>query len=184
MLIYLEQPFSALLISRVFKRGENGDVTTRFEVTTADGEARIKRPQQTPDKFYSVLGFDPLEFLRMSPADKLSTKIAEIDAEKAKRVAEAKMPIEGLGFTDSGVTFKGIPFEQISSAEQLRVSVAIGIALNPDLRVLLIRDGSLLDSDNLALIAEMAAEHDVQVWIERVEEDGAGFIIEDGEVKA
>lgn len=109
-------------------------------------------------------------------------------AQKCKRdaLAAAKYPIEGLALNELGaVTLKGIPFEQCSSAEQLRVSVAIGLALNPTLRVLLIRDGSLLDKDNLKLVAEMAAKADAQVWIECVGDNGmVSVIIEDGSVSA
>ena len=59
----------------------------------------------------------------------------------------------------------------------------MAMALNPELRVIRILDGSLLDRDNLALIAEAAAEHDYQVWIERVSDDSpTAVVIEDGEV--
>ena len=55
---------------------------------------------------------------------------------------------------------------------------------NPKLRVILIRDGSLLDSENLKVIQEMAADLDFQVLIERVDDTGkVGIYIEDGEVK-
>ena len=98
-------------------------------------------------------------------------------------MAEADFPIPGLAFDADGVTFNGIPFAQCSSAERLRVSVAMGIALNPKLKVLLIRDGSLLDDNNLAMIAEAAKEADAQVWIERVSKgEECSVIIEDGEV--
>ena len=94
------------------------------------------------------------------------------------------MPIDGLSFDSDGVYFKGVPFSQASSAEKLRVSVAMGIAMNPELKVLLIRDGSLLDQKNLKLIAGMANDSGHQVWVERV---GSGeecqVIIEDGYVQ-
>jgi hypothetical protein len=57
----------------------------------------------------------------------------------------------------------------------------MALAMNPDLRVILIRDGSLLDAENLAVIEEMAAERDAQIWIERVSDDrSVGIVIEDG----
>jgi predicted ABC-type transport system involved in lysophospholipase L1 biosynthesis ATPase subunit len=78
-----------------------------------------------------------------------------------------------------------VPFKQASGAEQLRVSLAMAIALNPKLRVIRIADGSLLDSDNLALVESIARENDFQVWIEMVGDgDGRGIIIEDGSVRA
>lgn len=118
-------------------------------------------------------------------ADALTRKIAAIDTDKEAQLAAAKWPIDGLGFDDNGVTFNGLPFEQSSGAEQLRASVAIGLALNPTLRVLLIRDGSLLDEENMGVIAMMAKEADAQLWLERVGEDSeCSVVIEDGHVKA
>ena len=118
-------------------------------------------------------------------AETLTSKMEEMESEKRKATMEAKYPIEGLLFDPAGgVTFNGIPFEQCSAAEQLKVSVSIGIALNPTLKVLLIRDGSLLDSDSMKTLADMAAKADAQVWIERVGEgDQTAVVIEDGRVK-
>jgi DNA repair exonuclease SbcCD ATPase subunit len=106
-----------------------------------------------------------------------------LDKEKESALSAATLPIDGLSFDDSGVTYNGIPFSQCSSAEQLRVSMAMAMALNPEIRVIRIMDGSLLDSENMGLIAEMAAEKDYQVWAEVVDESGkVGITIEDGEV--
>lgn len=116
-------------------------------------------------------------------ADNLTDRLGEIDQRKADALAAAKMPVDGLGFDDTGVTFNGVPFSQCSAAERLRVSLAMAMALNPRLRVIRITDGSLLDSSNMALIGEMAGEHGFQVWVERVDESGTvGVVIEDGEV--
>lgn len=117
--------------------------------------------------------------------DELTGQIKNIEDSKLKQLEAAKMPVQGLSFDDTGVSYNGIPFSQISQAEQLRVSLAIGLALNPKLRVILIRDGSLLDKDNLAIIKEMAEKNDAQIWLERVSDDGegTGIIIEDGQVK-
>lgn len=111
----------------------------------------------------------------------------EIEANReAKRVmiSKAVFPVGGLGFDDRGMTFNDLPFDQASQAERLRVSVAMALATNPKLRVVLIRDGSLLDEDNLRMIAEMAEAADAQVWIERVG-DGpdVSVLIVDGEIE-
>jgi Tfp pilus assembly protein PilX len=114
----------------------------------------------------------------------LTEEMEVIVEKKEKLINSAKLPIEGLNIDVDGVTFKGIPFSQLSSAEQLKVSLAIAMAMNPKLRVMRIMDGSLLDSDNMKVIKEMAKTEDYQVWIERVEDDGkVGILIEDGEVK-
>ena len=117
--------------------------------------------------------------------DALTARIAELDKTREAGLAAAEFPVPGLGFDEDGVTLDGVPFAQASAAEQLRVSVAMAMALNPKVRIIRITDGSLLDSENLALIEEMAGANGFQVWIERVDESGAlGVVIEDGEVKA
>lgn len=113
------------------------------------------------------------------------------DRERQRREAlqKAKMPVEGLGFAvnEKGkpvVTYRDLPFSQAGKAVQIKASTAIAMAANPELRILRITDGSLLDDESLAMIAEMADAEDVQLWIEVVGEGGAGIIIENGEVKA
>lgn len=104
---------------------------------------------------------------------------------KADAIAAAKMPVDGLSFDGGVVTYNGIPFDQASAAEQLKVSFAIAKAANPKLRVILIKDGSLLDDNSLAQIAEMAKDGEYQVWVERVSTSGKlGVYIEDGAVRA
>jgi len=115
----------------------------------------------------------------------ISKEIQEIESKKKELVSSAKMPIDDLGINDLGeITFAGVPFTQCSSAEQLKISVAIGISLNPKLRIMLIRDGSLLDDDNLEIVKAIAKEYDAQIWIEVVREDETcNVIIEDGSIK-
>jgi DNA repair exonuclease SbcCD ATPase subunit len=128
-----------------------------------------------------------LEVAKMAEGE--SQKLTEqMDARarvKAEAIATAPMPVPGLSFGDGIVTFEGVPFEQAASSEQLKVSVAISMVANPKLRVIRIKEGSLLDQDNIALIATMARDHDYQVWIERVDTSGKiGIVIEDGQVVA
>jgi DNA repair exonuclease SbcCD ATPase subunit len=109
--------------------------------------------------------------------------LAELEEQKQARIAAAKFPVEGLGFDESGPTLNGIPLAQCAHSERLRVSVAIGLALNPKLKVLLIREGAWLDEDAMRLLATMAEDAGAQVWIERVGTgDPGAVIIEDGEV--
>src|SRR5690606_3354653 len=116
--------------------------------------------------------------------DALTEQIKALDEQKRQIVADAKFPVPGLSFGEDGVTLNGIPFSQASRAEQLRVSVAVGIAMNPELRVLFVRDGSLLDEDGLRIIHEMAEQHDCQIWLEDARTtDPTAIIIEDGHVR-
>lgn len=110
--------------------------------------------------------------------------------ERNAALAAAEMPVPGLAFAiaeDGSATlmYEGLPFdrEQISTAVQLRVSTAVGMAANPRLRVLRIMDGSLLDEDSMRDLAAMAAAEDFQIWVEVVGDGGVGIIMENGLVK-
>lgn len=100
-------------------------------------------------------------------------------------LAAVVMPLDGLGFDESGVTFNGVALAQASGAEKRAVGFALAVALNPELRVVRIDEGEAFDSEGLAHIAELAEKYDTQVWMARVDESGTvGIEIEDGEVKA
>lgn len=122
------------------------------------------------------------ERLEKQSADLTETMAARTKAKEAA-IAAAKMPVDGLAFGEGVILYNGIPFDQASSAEQLRVSTAIAMAGNPKLRVLRIKEGSLLDEDGLDLIRAMAEGGDYQVWIEQVDTSGrVGIVMEDGSV--
>lgn len=115
----------------------------------------------------------------------LTDAMAARDEQKQKAISAAIMPIDGLTFGDGEVLYNDLPLDQASQAERIRVSMAVAMALNPKLRVLTIKDGSLIDQEGLAVIQEMIQQGDYQLWLERVGTDGAlGILIEDGAVKA
>ena len=149
-------------------------------------QARIDGAEETNKLVRKAKERGALEFQLQATrgkAGQLTAKLDEIAKTKADGLAAAQFPVEGLGFTEDGVTYQGVPFKQASSAEQIRVSMAMAIALNPALRVIRIQDGSLLDSDSLALVRQVAEEHDFQVWLEIVSEDQEGaYTIIDGEI--
>lgn len=113
---------------------------------------------------------------------------ARIDArekQKADAVAAAKLPIVGLGFADDGVLYNGLPFEQASTGERLKVSFAIAAAMSPELKIAGVRDASLLDQDTRAQVEQLAEEYDVQCWLEVMKaSSAAAIVLEDGRVKA
>ena len=107
-----------------------------------------------------------------------------IDKRKKDGLATAVMPIEGLDFDEEGVLYQGVPFSRASGAKQLIVSAAMIMATNPEIRVIVIRDGNVLDTDNLALLRDMAEATDFLVFIEIVAEDAGDheYYFTDGEL--
>jgi hypothetical protein len=145
------------------------------QIAGAEGINRLVRAKKERAKARETFEAKDREFASMT------AQIAAIDDQKTAMLAAAKWPVPGLGFGDDGVLLNRLPLEQASAAETLQVSLAIGAALNPALRVMLVEDASLLDADSLEVVRKMSEEKDLQVWLERVGDADAGaFIIEDG----
>lgn len=115
--------------------------------------------------------------------DDLTKRLEGIAKRKADGFAGVEMPVPGLTIEDGEVYLDGTPFSQTSPGGRLRTSVLIAIALNPDLRAIIIRDGALLDKTNRQIIADVAAERDYMVLMELVGvSDEAGIVFEDGKI--
>lgn len=174
---------------------EAGDIVEKFlnaptlpePIDTSVITNKIKVARETNKKF-EYLGRREGHLLTrqnlLEESHAITEQIETIDADKRSKIAEAKLPVEGLGFGDNEILIDDVPFNQASDAEQLQVSIAMAMALNPDIRVIRVRDGSLLDEDSMAMLAKMADDKDYQVWIETVNSGKAGAIVlEDGMIK-
>lgn len=109
-------------------------------------------------------------------------KIKAIEKERNKKIAEIKMPIENLEFFDAGLMYNGLPLteDNVSTSRIIEIGIRISIAMNPKLRIMQIKDGSLLDSTMMKLIKDICKESDYQLFIEKVSEDKElGFIIDE-----
>lgn len=105
-------------------------------------------------------------------ADKLTATLEEIDQTKRDGLASAVFPVPGLAFDDEGLLYKGVPFSRASDAEKILISVAMMIALKPELRSLIVRNGNNLDESHLNELRAMAERHDFQIFVELVAEHG------------
>lgn len=120
-------------------------------------------------------------------AQKYSALLDAIDMSKRAVIAKVPQIVPGLTFDEEGMIFNGVPLAQASGSERLLVSCQVGIALNPEVRVMTVQDGPLLDAASMKLLNDIADEHDFQVWIERqmgTDAEGVGFTISEGHVIA
>ncbi len=115
----------------------------------------------------------------------LDNKLVEIDALRNSKVQAADFGIDGLTVDDDGVAVDGVAFSRLATSKQIRVSAAIAMKMNPELKVILVREGSLLDDDSLKELIDQVSDQDYQIWIEKVCSDGqgTGIVIEDGHIK-
>lgn len=121
-------------------------------------------------------------------ASKALTDAIEARKENVRaKIASAKMPVQGLSLEDGGrILLNGHPFADASTAERLRTSIAVAMAMNPTIRIIRItKGGNDLDKKSMKIVADMAAEHGYQVWIEVLEakHGPAQIIMEDGHAK-
>ena len=112
----------------------------------------------------------------------LSAQLDAIDRRKADGLAAAIFPVVGLGIDATGITFEGIPFRQVNPAQQIIVAFDLFTVDKPDLRIIFIKNGDLLDNTSLAGIEKLAIERGYYVIVER-DRDNWGelaWIMKDG----
>lgn len=109
-------------------------------------------------------------------------ELEAIEKRKREGLAAATFPVDGLSVDENGVTFDGVPFTQVNSAMRRRVAFAIATAGDPKLRLVIVKDGDLLDADSLAAIRQLADERGYTVLVERDRDESRqiGFTIVDG----
>lgn len=114
-------------------------------------------------------------------AKALTQKITDIDQKKSDGLSAANFPVPGMSFDDEGVLLHGRPFRKASTREQTIASARLIIASDPELKVMIIRNGSDLDNDGIQELQNLGDESGFQIWVEFVDESGEfGWTIEDG----
>jgi len=122
---------------------------------------------------------------RKKEADKLTQRLDRLEQDKTTRIANCAFPVPGLALTDDYVTYAGKPLDIASDGRKIRIFTKIAMAMSPNVKVLLIKDGSLLDSQGFKEICQIAEESGYQIWMEKVSDSGeVGIFIENGEIKA
>lgn len=169
-------------------QSEMSQIVIDEPIDTAELKAKIAIARNVNDQVAVKVHRDGLykqAKLNRQGVEDLEVKMQDGLATRRKAIAAAKMPIEGLSFGDGQVVYNNLPLDQASSAEKLRVSVAVAMAANPKLKVIRIQDGALLDDASMKILADMAAASDYQVWIETVHSNNQqAIVMEEGEVKA
>ena len=163
-------------------------ITVPEPIDTAELTERIKNASATNRELEAKTRRDAIAQQLKAKIEEeaaITARMSDRDDQKRRAIASAEMPIEGLSFEAGKVYYNGFPIDQASGAEQLRVSMSIAMAMNPTLKMLLIRDGSLLDEDSMKVLEEVVAENDYQVLMEMVDSSGdVGIVMEDGAVKS
>ncbi len=118
-------------------------------------------------------------------SDELTMAIEELRQQKLKIFSEANLPVKGLTFGEEGVLLDGIPYEQLSESRKLLTSMKIGMALNPQLKVMFTKHGNDFDDDRIRELFAMGDTEGYQLIVEKINPvEGLPYIvIENGLIK-
>lgn len=125
---------------------------------------------------------------KKSQLDAFAAKAAEMDAnieklgnERADLIANAKLPIDGLSFTDDGLTLNGIPFVpgKVSDSQTMEIAAKLIIASNPTVKVFRIARGESLGAKRLQTIVDIARRNGFQGFIEQVQRGQNEMVVEE-----
>jgi DNA repair exonuclease SbcCD ATPase subunit len=115
-------------------------------------------------------------------AEALDKELGILREQRAKLITDTKMPVDGLAIEDDTVTLDGVPLVDLNTAKRIEVATRIAIAQNPQLGVIFVREGALINDSNLAVIAKVAQDAGMQLWIEKFQPEAgsAGLHIVEG----
>jgi hypothetical protein len=108
---------------------------------------------------------------KKNEAIKLKEQIDQCIKDKKQIFIDHPLPVKGLTFTEDEVLYKGLPFneQQHPTSTIIGVGVKIAMAMNPNLKIIIIRDGSLLDKNLYNGILTMIEKQGYQLFIEMVD---------------
>lgn len=105
-----------------------------------------------------------------------SAQVAMIQQEKTDGLKQAVFPHPSLSVSDEGVLFDGVPFAQVNTGQREEAAFAIATAGLPKLRLVVVKNGDLMDEESLAKIDAIAEERGYTVLIERGRPDTGGLV--------
>lgn len=165
------------------------------DVDTVPIKERMQKVSETNQKIFANK-----EFLRLqneyeearTASEQATARLEELLNEKRELLDPSKLPLPSLSFDNEGnLLVNGVPFDQASQAEQYEVATALAFAKDPELKVVLLRNGGLIGDEILSRMERVAVEAGGQLWVERplrnkghyeaAARDGA-IIIEAGEI--
>jgi len=135
---------------------------------------RINTHNETVKKVVEMKEFDKnVKDLTVKSEEKTS-RYKQIDVDKLEIFKDNPLPVKGLTFSEDEILYNGLPFNenQHPSSTIIGVGLTVAMAMNPNLKLLIIRDGSLLDQKTLNYILKLIEKKGYQVFIEMVDQSG------------
>jgi hypothetical protein len=101
----------------------------------------------------------------------LNETLTGLEKDKQILLEAADYPVDGMLIEGDKVYVNEVPFSNLNTAEKIKVATFVAIAQNPKLKMIIIRNGSMLDTKSMKIISDIADERGYQVIVEKVSED-------------
>ena len=151
----------------------------------ADELASVQKTNEAIAKRDSVNALRSQRDAAEKNAAAIGEQIEKLDAEQKAAISGAEWPIEGMGFSESGLMLNGLPFDQAAESEQIEALLRMVMKADNPVKVIPIRHASGILEPRKRLIQEAALKHGYSVLMEQADESGkVGIVIQDGEVVA
>nr|WP_221468644.1 AAA family ATPase [Cohnella thailandensis] len=162
------------------------DAIDLHDESTAELEANIRQIDEINRKVRANLDKDKAETDAneyRQQYDVLTTEINAVRQQKTDLLTNANLPLPGLSVEDGELTYNGQRWDNMSGAEQLKVSTAIVRRLKPNCGFILLDKLEQMDLDTLKEFGEWLEQEGLQAIATRVSTgEECSIIIEDGYV--
>ncbi|MED4206568.1 AAA family ATPase [Neobacillus mesonae] len=162
------------------------DALDLVDESTEALEANIQQIDEINRKVRSNLDKDKAEMDASEyrgQYDKLTAAIEDVRKQKTALLANADLPLKGLSVEDGDLIYNGQRWDNMSGADQLRVSTAIVRKLKPDCGFILLDKLEQMDIDTLNEFGKWLEQEGLQAIATRVSTgEECSIIIEDGYV--
>lgn len=112
-------------------------------------------------------------------------EMEKLKEQKKLTLSQAHYPVPGFKIDPDGcLLYQDLPFSQASGMQQIDVAIDMALAINPRLKLALVREGSIIDLDNLKRIHERVESMGGKLIMERTgKSDEMSVIITNGEIE-
>ena len=159
------------------KYEQNNPEKTNVPELLAKAEAHNKKYSLVEQYKEKKQQFDDVK----AKAEQMDARIDALAKERAELIATAKLPLDGLTFTDDWLELNGVPFVpgKVSDSQIMEIAAKLVIASNPTVKVFRIARGESLGAKRLETIIDIAKRNGFQGFIEQVQRGQTEMLVEE-----
>jgi hypothetical protein len=111
---------------------------------------------------------------KQAEREKTQKEIEAVQKNKIAIIASSQLPVDGFDWDEKMLYYNGLPFEQnqLNTATYTDVGIELAMAMNKKLRLVMIREASLLDKPTMARVIEKIHSRGYNFIAEIVDPEG------------